>query len=67
MNGIRELREAAGMSQAALGEKLGGLHSNTIKNWEQGNSEPRSSDIIAMTEIFGCSVERVMGLPEDAR
>ena len=64
MNRIKELREGAGMTQAALAEKLGGIHFNTVKNWEQGNSEPRSSDLVKLAEIFGVSVEHVMGLPD---
>jgi transcriptional regulator with XRE-family HTH domain len=62
MNSIKELREGAGLSQAALADKLGGVHFNTIKNWEQGNSEPRSSDLIKLADVFGVSIERVMGL-----
>ena len=64
MNRIKELREGAGLSQAALAKKLGGIHSNTVKNWEQGKSEPRSSDLLRLAEVFDVSVEYVMGLPE---
>ena len=62
-NRIKELREGMGWSQAKLGAKLG-VHYNTVGNWEDGTSEPKSSQLAKMARLFGCSVERVMGLPE---
>lgn len=62
-NRIKELREAMGWSQVQLGEKLG-VHFNTVGNWEDGTSEPKSSMLAKMASLFGCSVEHVMGLPD---
>ena len=61
-NNIRELRNREGWSQEQLGQKLGGLHYNTIMNWENEKSEPRAGEIAAMAELFGCTVAQVMGL-----
>lgn len=62
-NRIKELREGMGWSRAKLGAKLG-VHYNTVGNWEDGTSEPKSSQLAKMARLFGCSVECVMGLPE---
>ncbi len=61
-NNIRTLRNREGWSQAELGQKLGGLHYNTIKNWETGVNDPKASQISDMADLFGCSVAQVMGL-----
>lgn len=62
-NRIRELRKGKGLSQTQLAEKLG-VHRNTVGNWEDGTTEPKSSNLTDMAQLFGCSVEHVMGLPE---
>ncbi len=64
-NRIRELRESEGLSQTQLAELLG-VHMNTVGNWEDGTSEPRSSNLADMASLFNCSVEHVMGLPDQA-
>lgn len=62
-NRIRELREGKGLSQAQLAEELS-VHMNTVGNWEDGTTEPKSSNLADMARLFGCSVEHVMGLPD---
>lgn len=60
-NNIRKLRNQMKWTQEQLGNKLG-VHSNTVKNWELGATDPKSPQIIAMAELFGCNAEQVMGL-----
>lgn len=62
-NNIKVLREREGWSQELLGARVG-VHFNTIGNWEDGTSEPRASQIAAMADLFGVSVETVMGLAD---
>lgn len=62
-NNIRRLRTEMQWTQEDLGQRLG-VHHNTVGNWEDGTSEPRSSQIAAMAKLFGCSVETVMGLAD---
>lgn len=60
---IKNLREEAGLSQQQVAEKVG-VHFNTIDNWEDGTTEPKASQIMKLSEVFGVSAEAVMGLPE---
>lgn len=60
---IKNLRENAGLSKEDLAEMLG-VHFNTIDNWEDGTTEPRASQIKRLAEIFGSTVEEVIGLPD---
>ncbi len=60
MNRIAELRKAHGYSQASLGKALGAAQ-NTISNWEKGNREPDNDTLLRMSEIFGVSVDVILG------
>lgn len=50
---IKERREAAGMSQKELAEKLG-VHGSAISLWENGVTSPKMGNLIKLAEIFGC-------------
>ena len=56
MKGIKEAREAAGLSQEAAGHKLG-VTRQTIKNWEDGVTEPSIGLVRAMAMVFHCTIE----------
>ena len=51
---LRELRERLGISQEELAERVG-CHANTIRRWELGYREPRSSDIQKLCEVLNCT------------
>jgi DNA-binding Xre family transcriptional regulator len=52
---MRELREAAGVSQGALAVRLGELQSN-VSRWERGKMEIPASRIPDICEIIGCTL-----------
>ena len=56
MKGIKEAREAAGLSQEAAGHQLG-VTRQTMKNWEDGVTEPSISLVRAMALLFHCSID----------
>lgn len=33
-----------------------------VKDWELGRDEPTASQIIALVNLFGCTVEQLLGL-----
>ena len=35
---------------------------NTSAKWESGKSQPQAARLVALAEIFGCSVEGLLGL-----
>jgi transcriptional regulator with XRE-family HTH domain len=57
---LRALREASGLSQRQLGQRLGVHHSN-IGFWESGATPPRSDVLPKMADILGVRVEELLG------
>lgn len=63
MNRIRELRIAAGKSQAELAEIIG-VNKQTISQYERGVRYPRPESMDALTDYFNVSTEYLMGKSE---
>ena len=57
---LRELREAAGLSQRELARALDVHHSN-VGFWERTGVPPRSELLAAMAKILGVSIEALLG------
>jgi putative transcriptional regulator len=57
-NDVRELRQAAGLSQAALGESLG-VSRQTVIAIENGRYDPSLPLAIAIARYFGTKVEEI--------
>jgi transcriptional regulator with XRE-family HTH domain len=55
---IRQLREARGWTREQLAYTLG-LSVATVYKWEAGTSEPRSSTLRALAELFGVSMDDI--------
>ena len=56
---LREHRERLGLSQEELAERVG-CHANTIRRWELGYREPKSSDIQKLCEVLGCTESELL-------
>ena len=56
---IKQLRKAIGITQEELSERIG-VHENTIRLWEKGMREPRSSDIQKLCEGLGCTESELL-------
>ena len=57
-NNIKQLREAAGMTQAELAAKMR-LTTPSITKWELGRANPTYDNLIQLAEIFGVTVVKV--------
>lgn len=55
-NSIRVIRERRGMSQPDLAAKVG-VHANTIRNWERGDTDPKAESLVALASALNCSIE----------
>jgi transcriptional regulator with XRE-family HTH domain len=53
-------RNRLGLSQVALGEKVG-VAQNTISTWESGKSSPGVPELVALCDLFGVSTEYLTG------
>ena len=58
-NRIAQLRHKKGLSQAALGRKLG-LSASAIGMYEQGRREPSSSILISLAKEFGVTTDYLL-------
>ena len=65
VNRVRELREAHGLSQAALAEAVG-VTRQTIISLERGGYVPPLLLAMGLAERFGMAVEDVFAKEEDA-
>ena len=58
-NRIKQLREAAGMTQAELAEKMA-VTRQTISNWERGRTYPDIVSVIRMSDLYGISLDALL-------
>lgn len=61
---IRATRQAAGLSQEKLAERLG-LTRQAVTKWETGQSAPSTENLLHLAEVLGVPVTDLLG--EDAR
>ena len=62
---IAECRKKKGLSQEALGEKLG-VSRQAISKWEANGAVPEVDKLIGMSRLFGVSVGWLLGIEEEA-
>ena len=62
---LKTLREKAGLSQAALADRVG-LSVRNVQNWEQGHRTPRAQVLMLLAKAVGVSVEQLLaGIDQD--
>ena len=59
---LKQLRKKIGMTQEELSAQMG-VHENTIRLWEKGVREPRSSDISRLCDVLGCTESELLNGP----
>lgn len=69
MNGLfterlRELRAEQGVSQIMLAESLG-VSKGIISLWENGLREPTLSNLVALADFFGVTLDYLTGRTND--
>ena len=53
---LKEIRTEKGKSREDLARDVG-VSIFTVRNWEQGQREPRIHQLIALADALGCSVD----------
>lgn len=61
---IASERVKAGLEQKDLAVKLN-TSAATVSRWERGLSKPNADQMVAMRELFGCSVDYLLGVSDD--
>lgn len=57
---LQEIRKQNKLSQEALAEKLG-VSRQAISKWERGESAPDTENLIALSRIYGVSIDELLG------
>ena len=57
---LQEIRKQNKLSQEALAEKLG-VSRQAISKWERGESSPDTENLIALSRIYGVSIDELLG------
>ena len=57
---IKELREAAGISQRELGERIG-ISGPAVAMWESGENRPSLTNLEKLADVLGVSNDASLG------
>lgn len=57
---IKQLREAAGMSQRELGERIG-ISGPAVAMWESGENRPSLTNLEKLADVLGVSIDAILG------
>lgn len=63
-NRIKTAREAAGLSQEKLAEKIG-VSRNAVAKWENGNSMPQIDKLASLSLSLGVSSDYLLGIKQE--
>lgn len=62
---IKELRQAAGLTQADLARRVG-VNKCAVCRWDSGKAMPRADKLPQLAAVLGCTVAALYG-PEEGR
>ena len=57
---IKQLREAAGMSQRELRERIG-ISGPAVAMWESGENRPSLTNLEKLADVLGVSIDAILG------
>ena len=66
MNKIRVYRKQRKWTQEELAKRIG-VERSSVAKWENGKSQPQAAKLLVLAEIFGCSVDGILGRNEKFR
>lgn len=62
---MRELREAAGLTQKQVAEYINVARS-TVAMWESGKSRPLFQNLVSLAKLYHCSIDELTAAIERA-
>lgn len=57
------IRKRAGFNQQMVADQIG-VHKNTYARWERGEASPDVQDLKALSKLFRCSIDSIVGNKE---
>lgn len=64
ISNIRGERSRQDMTQEQLADKLG-VSQSAVRSWESGTTKPGPYQLLAMSDLFGCSVDYLLGRTDE--
>ncbi len=61
---MRARRAFAGLKQCELADQLG-VSQNTVSKWEHGHHAPSVPQLVAMADIYKCSLDALAGREQE--
>jgi len=61
---IKSERIKLGLEQKELAEELK-TSPSSISRWERGVTRPDADQLVAMSELFGCTIDYILGKTEE--
>ena len=58
---IKQARSEKGFSQEVMAEKIG-VSRQTLSNWETGKSYPDITNVIALSDVYGVTLDSLLVL-----
>lgn len=63
-NNYRSERVRSRLSAKQVGEALD-VSEYTIRSWERGDTEPTSTQLKGLSELYGCTMDYLVGLTDE--
>ena len=61
---MRAERARAGLTAKEVATAVG-VHENAVLRWESGDAEPMSTNLVKLSELYGCSPEYLLEQTSD--
>lgn len=61
---IASERKRLGLNQKEFAEKIG-VSLTTVSNWETGTTDVGANNLCAMSKLFGCSTDYLLGISDE--
>ncbi len=57
---IAEVRKSRGLSQEEVAKEIG-IDRSTVAKWETGKAKPKADTLLALSALFNCSIDEILG------
>lgn len=57
---LKEMRDAAGLSQSQVADLIGKTTQGAVSQWEQGIGYPRTDKIAKLAELYHTTADRII-------
>lgn len=59
-------RARLGLSAEKVAQRIG-VHVNSVRAWEKGDTDPNGHNLVALSALYGCSPEYLLDLTDERK